>query len=85
MESRIRETGEPDDAKVSRQVRRGAVGKGEGSSIHLAGSLPNYIASWARDIAVVRRNLAAIQQTAHRLIVIIGEGHSIGNDQQEPR
>jgi len=71
MGSRIRETGEPDDAKVSRPVRRGAVGKGEGPSIHLAGSLPNYVADWARDMAVVRRNLAVIQQTAHRLIVAI--------------
>ncbi len=71
MESRIRETGEPDDAKVSRPVRRGAVGKGDGSSIHLAGSLPNYVADWARDLAVVQRNLAAIQQVAHRLIVAI--------------
>jgi len=33
-----------------------------------------YVAEWARDLAVVRRNLAAIQQTAHRLIVAI-EGH----------
>jgi antirestriction protein ArdC len=30
-----------------------------------------YVADWARDVAVVRRNLAAIQQTAHRLIVAI--------------
>ncbi len=30
-----------------------------------------YVAHWARDIAVVRRNLAAIQQTAHRLIIAI--------------
>ncbi len=30
-----------------------------------------YVADWARDMAVVRRNLAAIQQTAHRLIVAI--------------
>jgi len=33
-----------------------------------------YVAHWARDVAVVRRNLAAIQQVAHRLIVAI-EGH----------
>jgi len=79
MESRIRETGEPDDAKVSRPVRRGAVGKGDGSSIHLAGSLPNYVADWARDMAVVRRNLAAIQQVAHRLIVAI-EGNEARGD-----
>ena len=30
-----------------------------------------YVAEWARDVAVVRRNLAAIQQVAHRLIVAI--------------
>jgi len=30
-----------------------------------------YVAEWARDLAVVRRNLAAIQQVAHRLIVAI--------------
>jgi len=30
-----------------------------------------YVAYWARDLAVVRRNLAAIQQIAHRLIVAI--------------
>ncbi len=30
-----------------------------------------YVADWARDLAVVRRNLAAIQQVAHRLIVAI--------------
>ncbi len=33
-----------------------------------------YVADWARDLVVVRRNLAAIQQVAHRLIVAI-EGH----------
>jgi len=33
-----------------------------------------YVAHWARDVVVVRRNLAAIQQTAHRLIIAI-EGH----------
>ena len=34
-----------------------------------------YVAHWARDIAVVRRNLAAIQAVAHRLIVAIeGDG-----------
>jgi len=36
-----------------------------------------YVAHWARDLAVVRRNLAAIQQTAHRLIVAIE-----GNDER---
>ncbi len=80
MESWIRETGEPDDAKVSRPVRRGAVGKGDGPSIHLAGSLPNYVAHWARDMAVVRRNLAAIHAVAHRLIVAIegNDAHGTG-------
>jgi len=34
-------TGEPDDAKVSRPVRRGAVGKGPRKG-HLAGCLPYY-------------------------------------------
>ena len=34
----------------------------------------SYVAEWARDIAVVRRNLAAIQQVAHRLIVAIEGG-----------
>jgi len=34
---------------------------------------------WARDLAVVRRNLAAIQQTAHRLIVAI-EGNEARGD-----
>jgi len=82
MGSRIRETGEPDDAKVSRPVRRGAVGKGDGPSIHLAGSLPNYVAHWARDVAVVRRNLAAIQQVAHRLIVAIEGGDARGEGER---
>ncbi len=36
-----------------------------------------YVAEWARDLAVVRRNLAAIQQVAHRLIVAIE-----GNDER---
>jgi len=36
-----------------------------------------YVADWARDLAVVRRNLAAIQQVAHRLIVAI-EGDDTG-------
>jgi len=36
-----------------------------------------YVAHWARDVAVVRRNLAAIQQVAHRLIVAIE-----GNDER---
>ena len=73
MGSRIRETGEPDDAKVSRPVRRGAVGKGDGPSIHLAGSLPNYIAGWAKDMAVFRRNLSEVQKISHRMIAIIGD------------
>jgi len=38
-----------------------------------------YVADWARDVAVVRRNLAAIQQTAHRLIVAI-EGNEARGD-----
>jgi len=38
-----------------------------------------YVADWARDLAVVRRNLAAIQQTAHRLIVAI-EGNEARGD-----
>ena len=33
-----------------------------------------YVAHWARDMAVVRRNLAAIHAVAHRLIVAIEEG-----------
>jgi len=36
-----------------------------------------YVAHWARDVVVVRRNLAAIQQVAHRLIVAIE-----GNDER---
>ncbi len=36
-----------------------------------------YVAHWARDVAVVRRNLAVIQQVAHRLIVAIE-----GNDER---
>ncbi len=36
-----------------------------------------YVAEWARDVAVVQRNLAAIQQVAHRLIVAI-EGDDTG-------
>jgi len=47
------------------------VGKGDGSPIHLAGSLPNYIAGWAQDMTVFRRNLIAIGETAQRLIVAI--------------
>ncbi len=38
-----------------------------------------YVADWARDLAVVRRNLAAIQQVAHRLIVAI-EGNEARGD-----
>jgi len=38
-----------------------------------------YVADWARDLAVVRRNLAAIQQIAHRLIVAI-EGNEARGD-----
>ncbi|MDQ2785489.1 MAG: hypothetical protein M3Y58_10880, partial [Chloroflexota bacterium] len=37
-----------------------------------------YVAHWARDLAVVRRNLAAIQQVAHRLIVAIEGGDTRG-------
>ncbi len=39
-----------------------------------------YVAEWARDLAVVQRNLAAIQQVAHRLIVAIegGDAHGEG-------
>lgn len=55
------------------------MGKGDGSPIHLAGSLPNYVAEWARDMAVFRRNLAAIQNAAHTLIsAIAGEASEVG-------
>jgi len=39
-----------------------------------------YVAEWARDVVVVQRNLAAIQQVAHRLIVAIegGDAHGTG-------
>ncbi|MDQ6905196.1 MAG: ArdC family protein [Chloroflexota bacterium] len=37
-----------------------------------------YVAHWARDIAVVRRNLAAIHAVANRLIVAIEEGDACG-------
>jgi antirestriction protein ArdC len=36
-----------------------------------------YVAHWARDMAVVRRNLAAIHAVAHRLIVAIEEGDDV--------
>ncbi len=56
------------------------MGKGDGSPIHLAGSLPNYVAGWAGDMAVFRRNLAAIQQTAHTLILAVtGEEGATGD------
>jgi len=41
-----------------------------------------YVADWARDLAVVRRNLAAIQQTAHRLIVAIEGGDARGEGER---
>ncbi len=41
-----------------------------------------YVAHWARDLAVVRRNLAAIQQTAHRLIVAIEGGDARGEGER---
>jgi len=41
-----------------------------------------YVAHWARDVAVVRRNLAAIQQVAHRLIVAIEGGDTRGQGQK---
>ncbi len=37
-----------------------------------------YVAHWARDMAVVRRNLAAIHAVAHRLITAIEEGDGTG-------
>ncbi len=43
-----------------------------------------YIASWAQDMAVFRRNLGAVQTIGHQLIVIIGEGHAVGHDRREP-
>jgi hypothetical protein len=36
-----------------------------------------YVAHWARDMAVVRRNRAAIHAVAHRLIVAIEEGDDV--------
>jgi len=41
-----------------------------------------YVAEWARDLAVVRRNLAAIQQVAHRLIVAIEGGDTRGEGER---
>lgn len=41
-----------------------------------------YVAEWARDMAVVRRNLAAIQQVAHWLIVAIEGGDTRGQGQK---
>ncbi len=41
-----------------------------------------YVAHWARDVAVVRRNLAAIQQVAHRLIVAIEGGDTRGEGER---
>jgi len=41
-----------------------------------------YVAEWARDLAVVRRNLAAIQQVAHRLIVAIEGGDARGEGER---
>jgi len=38
-----------------------------------------YVAGWAGDMTVFRRNLAAIQQTAHTLILAVtGEGSVTG-------
>jgi len=49
------------------------VGKGDGSPIHLAGSLPNYIAGWAQDMTVFRRNLSEVQKISDQLIGIVDE------------
>lgn len=40
-----------------------------------------YVAQWARDIAVVRRNLAAIHAIAHRLIIAIEQGDAGGDEE----
>jgi hypothetical protein len=42
-----------------------------------SGSSFGSVAHWARDMAVVRRNLAAIHAVAHRLIVAIEEGDDV--------
>jgi len=49
------------------------VGKGDGSPIHLAGSLPNYVAGWAKERAVLDRNLGMIRSVSHTLIAAIGD------------
>jgi len=43
-----------------------------------------YVAGWARDMAVFRHNLAAIQQTAHTLILAIAGEEGVGGA-VEPR
>ncbi len=42
-----------------------------------------YVAHWARDMAVVRRNLAAIHAVAHRLITAIEEGDDARGEGKE--
>ncbi len=37
-----------------------------------------YVATWAQDRAVLKRNLAAIQQTAHRIIAGIEGEEMVG-------
>jgi len=47
-----------------------------------SGNSFGYVAHWARDMAVVRRNLAAIHAVAHRLIVAIEGGDTRGQGQK---
>jgi hypothetical protein len=69
-------------SKESRPVRRGADGKGRK---HLASGLPYYIAGWAKDMVVFRRNLSEVQTISHQLIGII-EGEDVpAEEQQDPR
>ena len=56
------------------------MGKGDGSPIHLAGSLPNYVAGWAGESAVLQRNLNEIQTLANLLIQQIGDDCPPGED-----
>ena len=43
-----------------------------------------YVARWAQDMKVFRRNLAEVQQISHRLIEVIGDD-CIPSDEQEPQ
>jgi hypothetical protein len=42
-----------------------------------------YIAGWAKDMAVFRRNLSAVQKISHQMIVIIGDEYPGGEEGPE--